>query len=84
MIRWKSVKGFCSSVVNKFKLKVVATVAVVSAVAITVSCKVAQAALDLTGVAVDTAPVFSMALIVITGLAALWAIWKTISLIRAR
>ena len=40
--------------------------------------------LDLTGVAVDTAPVFSMALIVITGLAAIWAIWKTIGLIRAR
>ena len=40
--------------------------------------------LDLTGVAVDTAPVFSMALIVITGLAAIWAIWKTIVLIRAR
>ncbi len=40
--------------------------------------------LDLTGVAVDTAPVFSMALIVITGLAAIWAIWKTISIVRAR
>ena len=84
MFIWKSVKDFCSSVVNKLKLKVVAMVAVVSAVAITVSCKVAHAALDLTGVAVDTVPVFSMALIVITGLAAIWAIWKTISLIRAR
>ncbi|MCP4269720.1 MAG: hypothetical protein GY777_29800 [Candidatus Brocadiaceae bacterium] len=40
--------------------------------------------LDLTGVAVDTAPVFSMALIVITGLAAIWAIWKTISIVRSR
>ena len=84
MIRWKRIKGFCSTVVNKLKLKVVATVAVVSAVAIAVSCTVAQAALDLTGVAVDTTPVFSMALIVITGLAAIWAIWKTIGLIRAR
>jgi hypothetical protein len=82
--RWKRIKGFCSTVVNKLKLKVVAMVAVVSAVAIAVSCTVAQAALDLTGVVVDTAPVFSMALIVITGLAAIWAIWKTIGLIRAR
>ncbi len=40
--------------------------------------------LDLTGVAVDTAPVFSMAIIVITGLAAIWAIWKTISIVRSR
>jgi len=82
--RWKRFKGFCSSVVNKMKLKVVATVGVVSVAAIAFSSKVAQAALDLTGVAVDTAPVFSMALIVITGLAAIWAIWKTIGLIRAR
>jgi hypothetical protein len=44
----------------------------------------AHAALDLTGVAVDTAPVFAIGLIVITGLAAIWAINKTISLIRAR
>ena len=84
MSRWKRFKGFCSSVVNKMKLKVVATVGVVSAGVIAFSNKVAQAALDLTGVAVDTTPVFSMALIVITGLAAIWAIWKTIGLIRAR
>ncbi len=40
--------------------------------------------LDLTGVSVDTAPVFTIAVIVITGLAALWAIHKVIGLIRAR
>ena len=84
MIRWKRIKGFCSTVVNKLKLKVIATVGVVSAGVIAFSNRVAQAALDLTGVAVDTTPVFSMALIVITGLAAIWAIWKTIGLIRAR
>ena len=84
LIRWESVKNFCSSVVNKLKLKVIATVGVVSAGVIAFSNRVAQAALDLTGVAVDTTPVFSMALIVITGLAAIWAIWKTIGLIRAR
>jgi|GEM_PF-1813504 hypothetical protein len=84
MFGWKSVKNFCSSVVNKLKLKVVAPVAVVGAGVIAFSSRVAHAALDLTGVAVDTAPVFSMALIVITGLAAIWAIWKTIGLIRAR
>ena len=50
----------------------------------TVTNTVYAQSLDLTGVAVDTAPVFSMALIVITGLAAIWAIWKTIGLIRAR
>ena len=81
LIRWESVKNFCSSVVNKLKLKVIATVGVVSAGVIAFSNRVAQAALDLTGVAVDTTPVFSMALI---GLAAIWAIWKTIGLIRAR
>ena len=84
LFSWKSVKNFCSSVVKKLKLKVVAPVGVVSAGVIAFSSKVAQAALDLTGVAVDTTPVFSMALIVITGLAAIWAIWKTIGLIRAR
>ncbi len=36
------------------------------------------------GVSVDTAPVFTIAIIVITGLAAIWAIHKTIGLIRSR
>ena len=40
--------------------------------------------LDLTGVAVDTTPVFTISLIVITGLASIWAIHKVIGLIRAR
>ncbi len=47
-------------------------------------CSTAHAALDLTGITVDTTPVFSMAVIVITGLAAIWAIWKTIGIVRSR
>lgn len=39
-----------------------------------------QAALDLTGVTVDTAPVFTMATIVITAIASIWAIKKVIKL----
>ncbi len=77
---WKSVKSLAHVL---FTNKAVASVAVAAG---TVSiCNSASAqSLDLTGVAVDTAPVFSMALIVITGLAAIWAIWKTISIVRAR
>ena len=56
-------------------------VVALSSVAVT---KTAHAALDLTGITVDTAPVFSMAVIVITGLAAIWAIWKTIGIVRSR
>ena len=44
----------------------------------------AFAQLDLTTVTVDTAPVFTIAVIVITGLAAIWAIHKVIGLIRSR
>ena len=63
------------------KTAVVCTVVV----SVTVSvCNSAFAQLDLTGVAVDTAPVFTIAVIVITGLAAIWAIHKVIGLIRAR
>jgi len=36
--------------------------------------------LDLTGISVDTGPVFSMALVVITAIAAIWAIKKVIKL----
>ncbi len=36
--------------------------------------------LDLTGVVIDTTPVFSMATIVITAIAAIWAIKKVIKL----
>ncbi|MBC8548930.1 MAG: hypothetical protein H8D23_04705 [Candidatus Brocadiales bacterium] len=58
----------------------VSAVVVVSSV-----CKsVFAQGLDLTGVAVDTTPVFTISLIVITGLASIWAIHKVIGLIRAR
>lgn len=46
--------------------------------------KPAYAVLDLSSVSVDTTPVFAIGLIVITGLAAIWAINKTIGLIRSR
>ncbi len=81
---WKSVKSGVKSLAHAlFTNKAVVSIAVAAG---TVSiCNSASAqSLDLTGVAVDTAPVFSMALIVITGLAAIWAIWKTISIVRAR
>jgi len=39
-----------------------------------------QTALNLTGVTVDTAPVFDLALIVITAIAAIWGIKKVIKL----
>lgn len=38
------------------------------------------AGLDLSGVSVDTTPVFSLALIVITAIAGIWAIKKVIRL----
>ncbi len=81
---WKSAKSGVKSLARAlFTNKAVVSIAVAAG---TVSiCNFASAqSLDLTGVAVDTAPVFSMALIVITGLAAIWAIWKTISIVRAR
>ena len=85
---WNSVKSGVKSGVKSlgralFTKKAAAGTAVVTTVTV-IACDNADAALDLTGVAVDTTPVFSMALIVITGLAAIWAIWKTIGLIRAR
>ena len=67
-----------------FVLTVTISVSVCTFTLSTFTNTVYAQSLDLTGVAVDTAPVFSMALIVITGLAAIWAIWKTIGLIRAR
>jgi flagellar biosynthesis protein FlhB len=73
------VKVTCAAV-----LTVTVSVSVCTLTLSTVTNTVYAQSLDLTGVAVDTAPVFSMALIVITGLAAIWAIWKTIGLIRAR
>lgn len=76
---WKSIKSLARAVFTK---TVVVCVAVVS---VTVSvCSSAFAQLDLTGVAVDTAPVFTIAVIVISALAGLWAIYKVIGLIRAR
>jgi hypothetical protein len=77
---WKSVKSLARGLFTK---KAVVCAVVISA---TVSiCNFASAqSLDLTGVAVDTAPVFTIAVIVITGLAAIWAIHKVIGLIRAR
>lgn len=39
-----------------------------------------HAALDLTGVTIDTAPVFSLATIIITAIAGIWAIKKVIKL----
>jgi len=73
------VKVTCAAV-----LTVTVSVSVCTLTLSTFTNTVYAQSLDLTGVAVDTAPVFSMALIVITGLAAIWAIWKTIGLIRAR
>ena len=73
------VKVTCAAV-----LTVTVSVSVCTVTLSTFTDTVYAQSLDLTGVAVDTAPVFSMALIVITGLAAIWAIWKTIGLIRAR
>ncbi len=84
LVNWKSVKKVCSSFISRFKLRSLALVAVLSAGVLAVNSGKAHAALDLTGVAVDTAPVFAIGLIVITGLAAIWAINKTISLIRSR
>lgn len=81
---FKKVKKVCTNVVKKVSFKVVATVGVVTTAAVAVTSKCAHAALDLTGITVDTAPVFSMAVIVITGLAAIWAIWKTIGIVRSR
>jgi hypothetical protein len=83
---WTSIKSGVKSLGRAlFTKKAVAGTAVVGAVGtVTICDSVSAQSLDLTGVAVDTAPVFSMALIVITGLAAIWAIWKTIGLIRAR
>ncbi len=81
---WKKAK----SVVKRFFCKApVASVVVVAGVSTVVStsiCSTAYAQLDFTGVAVDTAPVFTIAVIVITALAAIWAISKTIGLIRSR
>ena len=42
--------------------------------------KSAEAALNLTGVTVDTDPVFDLALIIITAIAGIWAIKKVIKL----
>ena len=78
---WDKTKALAKRVFCKAP---VPCVAVVGGLTVIVSNTAHAQSLDLTGVAVDTAPVFTMALIVITGLAALWAIWKTISLIRSR
>ena len=76
---WKSIKSLARAVFTK---TVVVCVAVVT---VTVSvCSSAFAQLDLTSVAVDTAPVFTIAVIVISALAGLWAIYKVIGLVRAR
>lgn len=77
---WDSVKSFARECASKL---VVVCMAV--AVVTVFICKAVYAqSLDLTGVSVDTAPVFTMTTIVITGLAAIWVVWKTINIIRAR
>lgn len=81
---FKKVKDFCLNVVEKVRLKVVAVGVVVSASFVALTSGSAEAALDLTGVSVDTAPVGAMALIVIGALAGIWAIWKVIGMIKAR
>lgn len=40
----------------------------------------AEAVFDLTGVTIDTAPIFALALIVITAIAAIWCIRKLVKL----
>jgi hypothetical protein len=81
---WKKAKSVVKRFFCKAPVAGVVVVAGVSAVVSTSVCSTAYAQLDLTGVAVDTAPVFTIAVIVITALAAIWAISKTIGLIRSR
>lgn len=59
------------------KSKVAAVVGGVGAVAVATT---SNAALDLTGVTIDTAPVFSLATIIVTAIAGIWAIKKVIKL----
>ena len=89
---------FCQKVVNGFNYVKKTVVKVTCALILTVTVSVCVCtytlstftstvyaqSLDLTGVVVDTTPVFSMGLIVISALAGIWAIYKTISMIRAR
>lgn len=63
---WKGVKSKVAAVVGGAGAAAVATTS--------------YAALDLTGVAIDTAPVFSLATIIITAIAGIWAIKKVIKL----
>lgn len=59
------------------KSKVAALVGGAGAVAVATT---SHAALDLTGVSIDTSPVFSLATIIVTAIAGIWAIKKVIKL----
>jgi hypothetical protein len=83
--RFKAVVSSVSRFVKKKALALGVSVGVVT-VASNFVTQTAHATFltDIGLVTVDTAPVFAIGLIVITGLAAIWAIKKTISLIRSR
>lgn len=74
----KKIKNFLSRA--KETVKQVVTPVVAAVVAVVGGVAPSHAALDLTGVTVDTAPVFSLASLLLVAMGGIWAIKKVIKL----